>query len=479
MKKPLLKLALGVAALTAGLTSFGQTYTFTNASATGQNGPTQTQVNAAYAATNLNGNVTVTGSGIQEWTVPATAVYSIEAFGAEGGDSGGLGARMSGEFSLTAGQVLKIIVGQMGETGDNQHGSGGGGSFVVLAADTSALVVAGGGGGHGKGTPGFSAECHGDTLSSGQTPPGSNSTGGTNGGGGAAASGANGGTATTPGSDATGNTWASGGAGFLTNGGGANGGNSAGGRSFVNGGVGGDVPTSGALRAGGFGGGGGAGDRGAGGGGYSGGAGGTSNNDGGGGGGSFNSGSNQSNSYGNNSGHGSVIITNVCAALTQPSISAFSPSTICVTSGPIAVPSATPSGGTYSGTGVTGTTFDPSVAGNGPHYVHYTITDPNTCVLVDSTMITVDLCTDINENNSSEKVSIYPNPTQDFVNINLNTLEGTINYTLTNVEGKIVRQENDVKTKNISIDMRNESNGVYLLKVENNNSTETYKFIKE
>ena len=39
-----------------------------------------------------------------------------------------------------------------------------------------------------------------------------------------------------------------------------------------------------------------------------------------------------------------------------------------------------PTGGTYSGTGVTGTNFDASVAGIGPHTITYTFTDGNGCV---------------------------------------------------------------------------------------------------
>ena len=70
------------------------TYTFTNANATGQNGPSQTQVNSAYALTNLNGAVVVSTLGIQQWTVPLSGVYRIEANGAQGGASWGLGARM-------------------------------------------------------------------------------------------------------------------------------------------------------------------------------------------------------------------------------------------------------------------------------------------------------------------------------------------------------------------------------------------------
>ena len=59
-------------------------YTFTSASATGSVGPTQAQLNSAYASTNLNGLV-VSAAGIQTWTVPATGVYAIDVAGASGG----------------------------------------------------------------------------------------------------------------------------------------------------------------------------------------------------------------------------------------------------------------------------------------------------------------------------------------------------------------------------------------------------------
>src|SRR5690606_23043061 len=86
------------------------TYTFTNAGATGNTGPTQAQVNTAYTSTSLAGSVTAT-NGIQYWTVPSSGPYKIEARGAQGGgSSSGLGAAIEGEFDLISGTVLKIIV---------------------------------------------------------------------------------------------------------------------------------------------------------------------------------------------------------------------------------------------------------------------------------------------------------------------------------------------------------------------------------
>ena len=82
-----------------------QGISFTNAGATGQAGPTQSDVNSAYVGTSAEGLVTVSTQGIQEWTVPANGNFLIEAWGAQGGaakgTAGGKGAFISGKGFLT------------------------------------------------------------------------------------------------------------------------------------------------------------------------------------------------------------------------------------------------------------------------------------------------------------------------------------------------------------------------------------------
>jgi hypothetical protein len=128
-----------------------QTYNFTNCGITGRTGPTQYDVDTAYAGTNLDGDVSITTQGIQEWVIPTTGKYTVEVAGAQAGPystSPGYGAILSADIDLISGVTLQIIVGQRGES---SHGSypygfaGGGGSFVVIE-DTIPLIVAGGGG---------------------------------------------------------------------------------------------------------------------------------------------------------------------------------------------------------------------------------------------------------------------------------------------------------------------------------------------
>ncbi len=119
----------------------------------------------------------------QTWTVPETGSYTIEAWGAQGGNAGyngtistygGKGGYASGSISLTANQVIYIYVGGQGQggtgsannnqflggyngggygyngTGSNQRGAGGGGGTDVRVLGTALsnrVLVAGGGAG--------------------------------------------------------------------------------------------------------------------------------------------------------------------------------------------------------------------------------------------------------------------------------------------------------------------------------------------
>jgi len=225
-------------------------------------------------------------SGYQYWTVPTNGTYRISTYGARGGRSncwgpwGGNGAYVRGDFNLSAGDVLKMIVGAQG--GSNCYDAGGGGgTYVTKTNNTPLIIAAGGGGGAPSGFSGSGSNVGRWNVESGSST--SWASGGSNGGGG------NG-------------RGAAGGGGGLT----GNGGGSWGGQSFTNGSNGGSG-TSGAY--GGFGGGGGGGQtNGAGGGGGYSGGGASAWSYQGAGGGSYNIGANQTGANGNNAGNGYIYI---------------------------------------------------------------------------------------------------------------------------------------------------------------------------
>ena len=146
------------------------------------------------ACQSLSDTIAYSGAIVQ-WTVPAGITQlTIETRGASGGNgnggstySEGLGAVMIGDFTVTPGQVLNVLVGENNNAGNG----GGGGTFVVDAVSGNPLIVAGGGAGasgaidwagkHGQITTNGAAGGGGGYSGGGS---GSNSTGAANGGGG-------------------------------------------------------------------------------------------------------------------------------------------------------------------------------------------------------------------------------------------------------------------------------------------------------
>ena len=125
---------------------------FTNLGASGRYGPTT--LGSHYTGQDHDGQVTLS-SGIQQWTVPYTGDYRVEAVGAAGGydiwsnsaQYRGRGARMIGTFSLSKGEIILMLVGQEGGINTNSQSAGGGGGTFVVRVSNTPLIIAGGGGG--------------------------------------------------------------------------------------------------------------------------------------------------------------------------------------------------------------------------------------------------------------------------------------------------------------------------------------------
>jgi len=141
-------------------------FTFTNAGATFQNGPTLAQLQSTYSSVSWASNSDYFSlynsiQGYQLWTVPETAHYLFLVVGARGGSNGsrggGRGSCVITKLYLQKGNKLIIIAGQIGGSGPNTSTSaagGGGGSFVIDSANTSyPLIAASGGGGTGNNSP--------------------------------------------------------------------------------------------------------------------------------------------------------------------------------------------------------------------------------------------------------------------------------------------------------------------------------------
>lgn len=160
--------------------SVGTTYSFTSATARGSLGPNYSMATSEYTGMpfiSSTADFDVLGDGIQKLTIPTSGTYRLTVKGAYGGpgenqsdisDVGGRPFEYVVDASLSAGEVLGLVVGQRGGERNNGYsssigGGGGGGSWVFKwdeatgdedsqsnyfnRSDVTPLVIAAGGGG--------------------------------------------------------------------------------------------------------------------------------------------------------------------------------------------------------------------------------------------------------------------------------------------------------------------------------------------
>lgn len=81
---------------------------------------------------------------------------------------------------------------------------------------------------------------------------------------------------------------------------------------------------------------------------------------------------------------------------------------VCLTDANVQL-TGSPSGTSFTGSGISGTSFNPSAAGVGTHVIEASYTNSNGCTGYSSVTITVDACAELNEFNALSAI-IFPNP---------------------------------------------------------------------
>lgn len=147
-------------------------------------------------------------------------------------------------------------------------------------------------------------------------------------------------------------------------------------------------------------------------------------------------------------------------------------SNVCNDGGNVQLTGASPAGGTFSGSGVSGTTFNPS-AQSGNIVITYTYIDANNCTGQTFDAIAVDICSGIDEA-SAAMINIYPNPAYNTLNIATGgEMLGEI--IVTDLTGKLLIQTTPNQGENIiTLNITDLSAGTYLISVGDSKS----RFIK-
>ena len=139
--------------------------------------------------------------------------------------------------------------------------------------------------------------------------------------------------------------------------------------------------------------------------------------------------------------------------------------------------SGSPAGGTFSGPGVTGSTFNPADAGEGVHEVVYTFADGNGCEGEDIITITVDGCLSIQEQTLRNNVLIAPNPAVTHFDIKVGTDFIINSIMVLSAEGRVVKSINVNPSTETTVDVSGLSKGTYFVKIRTASEEVTKKII--
>ncbi len=159
-----------------------------------------------------------------------------------------------------------------------------------------------------------------------------------------------------------------------------------------------------------------------------------------------------------------------------PTVDFIINSTPICNNGPVLTLTATPSGGVFSGTGVTSNIFNPSVgAGNYP--ITYSVNASGSCAVSQTQTISVMVCSGIDEQNKTNELVVFPNPTTTDITVKSDSY---INFILIyDYSGKLVKiiEANALETM---VDMSVLAKGFYSLTITmNDHSQKTVKVVKE
>jgi hypothetical protein len=149
-----------------------------------------------------------------------------------------------------------------------------------------------------------------------------------------------------------------------------------------------------------------------------------------------------------------------------------------------------PSGGTYTGTGVDGTNFNANIAGLGNHDIIYSFTDGNGCTNSDTSIIYVEICKfdigvvdislGISEEESVFALEIVPNPTTgDFTIILPENRNENMIVSIYNSIGQIIFTFDVTDhTTTLPVSLSNYARGLYYVMIQAGEQRSIQKLIK-
>jgi len=120
--------------------------------------------------------------------------------------------------------------------------------------------------------------------------------------------------------------------------------------------------------------------------------------------------------------------------------------------------------------------IDSSGIGIGGKYISVSITD-NGCSIKDSTLVLFKVCSGFENLDLNNSVSVYPNPTKDFIVIDNNSNTAIQSVELISADGQLIRHI--VQKQNYRINLSELPVGLYYLRIETQDGIAIKKIMKE
>ena len=127
----------------------------------------------------------------------------------------------------------------------------------------------------------------------------------------------------------------------------------------------------------------------------------------------------------------------------------------------------------------------PEVYGKTTNALNFTLSSSNTNevdfrVDVNSTTVDVSIATGINPVSAFSYVKLYPNPVQNELNIDFGSeLNTDVSIQLLDVSGRLIYSNSYANSTTVRIPTSNYENGIYFVKISNENAEQLFKFVKQ
>jgi len=156
------------------------------------------------------------------------------------------------------------------------------------------------------------------------------------------------------------------------------------------------------------------------------------------------------------------------------------PTFICMNQ-PLQTLNGTPAGGTFSGNGITGSSFDPAAAGIGSHKITYSYVAASGCTVTVNKVVAVDGCVTVMENEFVRDMEIYPTPNDGKFSLRFTSMKNmSAQIEVLNLMGQDCYSTTiETRTgKNVlPLDVEVLKNGIYFLRVKSEHGYSISKFV--